>query len=285
MGVLNLSRTVPPLVSVVVPTHNNELTLVRCLGSVRAQGYSRLELIVVDNGSTDGTVRIAEQVADLVLKGGNERSAQANLGVARAKGQYVLRLDADFVLARGVVAECVQLCLDGADAVAIHNTPDASVSWVARIRKFEVDMYRGDRVHSCARFVRRDVYVGIGGMDERLVAGEDYDFQNRLNAGGWRTAFASAEATHLGEPRALWPHLKKYFVYGEQFVAFVEKNPGRPRGQLGIARGVYLRHWRSFARQPGMGCVFIGYSILKFGAGALGYGRGLVRRYWGHLAR
>ena len=270
-----------PLVSVVVPTRNSGATLLRCLQSIRDQDYLRIEVIVVDNGSTDDTVNIANMMADIVIAGGHERSEQANLGVNSAHGSFVFRLDADFVLDRRVVAECVNLCLDGADAVAVHNTPDASVSWIARVRKFEVDMYRGDRVHTSARFVRKEVYLAVGGMDEALVAGEDYDFQNRLTAGGWRTDFASAEAIHLGEPRLLRAHLAKYFAYGEQFVTFVEKNPRRPSGQLGLWRPVYFRHWRSFVKRPGLGCLFLVYTLLKFGAGALGYGRGVVRRRLG----
>lgn len=265
-----------PLVSVVVPTRDNAGTLRQCLESVRNQLYRNVELIVVDNGSTDATVEIAEAFSDLVIASGPERSAQANEGVRRANGEYVLRVDADFVLDPKVIAECVQLGAKGWDAVAIHNTPDVSVSWIARLRKFEVDMYRGDIVHSSARFVRRDIYLNVGGLDEHLIAGEDYDFQNRLNASGYNTTFAQAEALHLGEPRSLAVHLKKYFWYGTDFVKFWRKNPNRPRGQLGVVRVVYLRHWRSFVREPVVGLGFVGYSILKFTAGGLGFIYGMT---------
>lgn len=275
-----------PLVSVVVATRNNEETIGRCLASVAAQSYSSIEIVVVDNFSTDRTCHIAHRYATRLIQSGYERCAQFNRGVALARGKYVLRIDADFVLDRSVVTECVAACSRGDDAIAVHNSPDASVSWIARIRKFEVDMYRGDLLHSSARFVRRDAYLAIGGLDERLIAGEDYDFQSRLDRGGYVTGFIEAEAVHLGEPRSLATHLGKYFRYGTQFVEYWRKNPKEARSKLGLSKRPYASHWRSFVERPGTGAAFVLYSLLKFSAGGLGFAWELARsRLWGGARR
>src|ERR687894_2265889 len=78
---------VTALVSVVVPTRNAGRTIEVCLRSIRAQTWPALELIVVDNGSSDATWAVARRHADLALRGGPERSAQRNLGIAHAAGE------------------------------------------------------------------------------------------------------------------------------------------------------------------------------------------------------
>ena len=92
-----------PLVSVVVPTRDAARTVARCLASVRAQTWPALELLVVDNWSRDGTWEVAARLADVALRAGHERSAQRNLGIERAAGEWVLWVDADMVLATDAV--------------------------------------------------------------------------------------------------------------------------------------------------------------------------------------
>src|SRR6266536_2455959 len=96
-----------PLATVVVPTKNTERTLERCLASVRAQTYPNVELIVVDNRSTDATMAIADKYADQAVTGGPERSAQRNQGWRIGQGRYLIFIDADMVLGENIVAEVV----------------------------------------------------------------------------------------------------------------------------------------------------------------------------------
>jgi glycosyltransferase involved in cell wall biosynthesis len=259
-----------PLVSVIVPTHNSSRYLDRCLSSVLAQSYQPIELIVVDNHSTDATLGIACRYTQLVYEWGPERSAQVNFGVKRASGEYVYKVDSDFVLEPDVIASCVDVAATGADAIVVHNSPDVSVGWIARLRKFEVDMYKGDLTHSSARFVKKTVYESMGGFNEAITAGEDYDFQNRLTKAGYVTGFIDPEAVHLGEPTNLWKHLVKYFEYGKGFAVYRAANPVASKHQLQFVRNVYLRNWRRFFRHPLLGGKFVIYSALKFGFGAAG---------------
>jgi glycosyltransferase involved in cell wall biosynthesis len=260
-----------PLVSVIVPTKNSGQFLERCLESIRRQTYSNIELIVVDNHSTDGTQAIAKRYTDKVYTWGPERSAQVNFGVGKASGTFVYKVDCDFVLAPAVVQECIDSAARANDAVVVHNTPDETVSWIARIRKFEVDMYKFDLTHSSARFVRKEVYDRIGGFNERITAGEDYDFQNKLNRGGYKTGFIDAEAVHLGEPKKLMPHLRKYYAYGKDFVNYKQQNSTEAKSQLGFARVIYIRNWRLFAVHPLKSGQFVFYHVLKYSFGGVGY--------------
>jgi glycosyltransferase involved in cell wall biosynthesis len=260
-----------PLVSIVVPTKNSSKFLDACLRSIQAQTYPNIELIVVDNFSADNTVEIAEKYTKHIYQKGPERSAQVNFGVEQASGEYVYKVDSDFVLEPTVVQECVDKIREGYDAVIVHNTPDASVSWIAKIRKFEVDMYKDDFTYLAARFLSKEIYQKIGGFDVTITAGEDYDFQNRLNRAGYKTGLIKAEAVHLGEPTSFWKHMKKYYNYGRNYVSFQKSNEKEANQQLGFFRDVYFKNWRRFIRQPVLGLGFIGYNVMKYFAGGLGF--------------
>src|SRR3989344_3215998 len=83
------------LVSIVITTRNSASTIGELLKSIKVQDYSRIEIIVVDNKSSDGTGEIAAQYTKKVFDKGPERSAQRNFGARKAKGQYLFFLDSD----------------------------------------------------------------------------------------------------------------------------------------------------------------------------------------------
>jgi glycosyltransferase involved in cell wall biosynthesis len=264
------------LVSVIVPTRNSSRYLSQCLQSIRDQDYANIELIVVDRYSTDLTVAIAHSFDAIVLSAGPERSAQVNFGAHSSRGDYLFRVDSDFKLEPSVVSECVDLMGRGADAIAVHNTAD-EVGWLSRIRKFEVDMYKFSLDHSAARFISREVFLTIGGYNENLTAGEDYDFQNRITASGFRTLFCHAEAVHLDEPLRLSLLLRKYFAYGRDFPKFKQQNAQRSRTQLAFFRKDFFRHWKRLIRHPFMTVELAIYHSLKYFAGGLGY---ISSKFW-----
>ena len=271
-----VAKKAQPLVSVIVPTRNSARYLHCCLASLRSQTYDNLEIIVVDNHSSDNTRLIATDHGATVVTCGPERSAQVNRGVAIAHGTFVFRVDSDFYVNPGVIDECVNLALAGFDAVVVHNTPRV-VGRLSRIRKFEVDMYKYSLDHSAARFLTRSLYRKIGGYNETLTAGEDYDFQNQLSAHGATIGFAHLECVHLDEPTDLLPHLKKYYYYGLDFHHYLRLNRERGSTQLAFFRRDYARHWREFARHPMLGGGFAVYHTLKYMAGVAGYASGVLR--------
>ncbi|MFZ2832206.1 MAG: polysaccharide pyruvyl transferase family protein [Minisyncoccia bacterium] len=265
-----------PLVSVIIPTKNSSQFLEACLLSIKNQTYKNIEIIVVDNNSTDNTKEIAKKYTDKVFNKGPERSAQVNYGVTQALGEYVYKIDSDFVLDTEVVEQCVSKTMEGYDAVVVHNSPDVRVSWIAKIRKFEVDMYKYDITHSSARFVRKEVYEQIGGFNSAITAGEDYDFQNKLNRGNFKTGFIDAEALHLGEPTNFLKHMGKYYDYGKDFVNYKKENEEESKEQLSFGRFVYMKNWKKFIKQPFMGTAFIFYNFFKYGFGGAGFLSGKV---------
>lgn len=86
-----------PYVSVVIPTYNSVKTITETLESVRNQTYLNYEIIVVDDGSTDGTIDLLEKITDIIfIKQTNQGPSVArNRGVEEAKGDYIAFLDSD----------------------------------------------------------------------------------------------------------------------------------------------------------------------------------------------
>ena len=104
-----------PLVSVVVPSFNHDAFVERALMSVRAQDYANLELVVVDDGSTDGSVRTIERLlrdmpfpARLVARDNRGAHAALNEGVAQSRGEWLQFLNSDDALAPSRVSRMVE---------------------------------------------------------------------------------------------------------------------------------------------------------------------------------
>lgn len=103
------------LVSIIVPFYNEEKYLSGCLRSLLQQSYSPLEIIAIDDGSTDGSVELVEKLSKVILLRqphsgpGNAR----NLGVSHAKGEIVVFADADMEYDQEYVALLVAPILNG----------------------------------------------------------------------------------------------------------------------------------------------------------------------------
>ena len=169
-------------VSVCVGVKNGISTAAPFARAVRAQTYPGVELVVVDNFSTDGTAEFYRRHADVFLQQGPERSAQRNLAIQRARGEIVVVLDADQYLSPAVVAECVSLLEDGAHGLFIPEETVAHGFWGA-CKKFERDFYMaGDLSAEAARVFWRGEVLSIGGYDERQTGSEDWDLSDRMLA-------------------------------------------------------------------------------------------------------
>ena len=270
-----------PLVSVVVPTRNVERTLRACLESVRAQDHPAIELIVVDNESSDRTMEIARQLADVAVRGGPERSAQRNLGVGLARGEWVFWVDSDMVLGPSVVRLALEAgTRAGAVAVAVPEVSVGPGFWTA-CRALERSCYQDDPGLSNPRLIRRDLLDGMGGFDPAMAGPEDTDLRLRLRAGHAPVVQATDVLIEHDEGRlTLRGILAKRVYYGRSLPAFAAKNPGALRAQgAGTARAL-LRHRRRLLRTPGLAAGVAVMRALEAAAYGVGYwqGRRAVRR-------
>jgi arabinofuranan 3-O-arabinosyltransferase len=172
-----------PLVSAIVTTHNNEDIILRCLDSIRAQEYSNLEIIVVDNHSTDNTVSLARNSGYVVHTCGPERSAQRNCGARKARGDYFVFIDSDMQLERTVISDCVMVAREKRVGVIFIPEKTTAEGFWGKCKVFERDFYlAGDMTVAAARFFSRSVFEAIGGYDENQTGTEDWDLSDRAIA-------------------------------------------------------------------------------------------------------
>ncbi len=206
-----------PRASIVVPTYNSGATLERCLRSIRDQSEP-CELIVVDNFSSDDTLAIAQRYADQVFSKGPERSAQRNYGLLKANGAVVGFIDSDMRLEPDVVAHALSRIDSGDLGVVVPEYTVGTTYW-ARVRAFERAMYLGVSGVEAARFFPRNLVVELGGYDERLTGGEDWDLDVRVRKYGpiGRTV---AQIEHDEGSISLVEAWRKKAYYADGYVKF-----------------------------------------------------------------
>jgi glycosyltransferase involved in cell wall biosynthesis len=263
-----------PLVSIIVPTRNSAAVIADCLESIRQQTYPHIELIVVDNNSTDTTKSIASTFTPRVYNIGPERSAQRNYGARQAKGDFVAMIDSDMTLSSTVIEECVQKVTDpGVVAVFIPEESVGEGFW-ARCKRLERSFYVGVHWMEAARFFRRDDYLRLGGYNEQLISGEDWDLSQRMEKLGALDRIPSFIYHNEGRLR-LGETLKKKYYYAQQFSKYLEANKSteQTQSQAGIAArySLFLSKPTKLFKSPfvGMGMLFM--KTCEFGFGGIGY--------------
>ena len=214
-------------VSVVITTKNEQKNIEKCLQSIKIQDLpqDKIEIIVIDNNSNDKTKEIAGKYTKKVYDFGPERSAQRNFGVKQASGEYILYLDADMILSKNVLSECVSKSKNE-DRTAFY-IPEKIVSssldnnyWIA-VRNFERAFYNAT-VIDCVRFVRRDTFLKIGGFDESLTGPEDWDFDRRVKQEG-RVDITKSVLYHNESSFSFKRYLKKKRYYSRDLSLYINK--------------------------------------------------------------
>ncbi len=201
-----------PLVSVIVPTRNSARTLEACLKSIKSQIHPSIELIVVDNHSTDKTPEIAGRYADVFLTLGPERSVQRNAGAKAAKGEHLTFIDSDMVLDPHVITQCVAA---EAEAVVIPEESFGEGFW-ASCKRLERSFYVGVKWMEAARFFRTSSFKETGGYHDEMVSGEDWDLSQRVGKIG-KIARIDAVIRHDEGRLRFVDTLRKKWYYARKF--------------------------------------------------------------------
>jgi len=261
-----------PLVSIVIPTYNSQKTLERCLQSIRRQTYGNIEVIIVDGGSKDRTVSLAEIYGTKVISKKAGMSESTNIGIKNSNGKYIYRVDSDVILDNNIVEKCVKKCeIEGYDGVAIFWSPDPTISFWAKVRKLEKDCYKENLFPRGARFFRREVIIFIGGFNQDLTSGEDYDVYNRLLNNFFKIGQIDSQETHLGEPKSIFDIMKKQYKYGLTVKEFFKNHPKKGVIQVFPLRKELFLNWRHFLKHPILTFGFILYEIAVYSSAALGF--------------
>lgn len=250
-------------ISIIITTKNEEKVIGRLLESISFQTYKNYEVILVDNKSSDKTLSIAKKHNAKTYIKGPERSAQRNFGASKSHGSYLLFLDADMELSPNVLESCAdQIEKTKSKIITIAETT-VGEGLIPKIRRFEREMYMGEPDYEVPRLFERQAFFEFEGYDTNLTGPEDYDLPFRMRK-KYKSTRVDDYIYHHEESATLGSLLKKKFYYASRGAFYATKHPELIRIQGTILfRGVYLKNWRKFIRNPLLGISFLVVRILE----------------------
>jgi cellulose synthase/poly-beta-1,6-N-acetylglucosamine synthase-like glycosyltransferase/peptidoglycan/xylan/chitin deacetylase (PgdA/CDA1 family) len=210
-------------VSVIVPAYNEAANIAATVKSLVASDYPRIEVIVVDDGSTDGTAAIVHRLGlpgVYVIRQPNAgKPAALNTGIARARGDLLVLVDGDTVFVRDTIGRLVQPLADPGVGAVSGNTKVANRRgligrWqhLEYVIGFNLDRRMFD-VAECITTVpgaigafRREAVFDAGGISGETLA-EDTDFTMAIIRAGWRVVYQPDAVAWTEVPaslRQLW---------------------------------------------------------------------------------
>ncbi|MGH2991960.1 MAG: glycosyltransferase [Solirubrobacterales bacterium] len=284
-----MTATYRPSVSVIVPVYNAEATIDECVRSLLELRYPRdkLELLVVDNDSRDGTAGVLREYGDrIVLLHERRRGAAAarNTGLARARGEVVAFTDADCAVDPDWLRHIVVPLQDSGVGIAggtILAGPSAN----------DVERF-GEEIHDHRRAIedlrppyaitmswasRREVLRELGGFDEHFRRCQDVDLSFRAVQADYALAFVAEAVVYHRNENSLTGLFREGFVHGFHGVRARKRHQDFLRryghGRINLrgytAIGSRLRDWARGRDTPRSGCDAV-FSSGKKAGGLLG---------------
>jgi len=201
--------------SFIIPVLNGEKFIGSCIDHILAEMQDGDELIVVDNGSTDGTLDIVGQYDSIKLLQfpGSTIAALRNRGSEAATGDLFAFIDSDCLICPGWRQEVQSVLKDESiDATGSRYDIPEKPHWIEKAwySKKSRGQRRINYINSGNLVLKRNVFKAVGGFDEVLVTDEDYDLGERLNQKGHVIVEApQVRAIHLGNPKSLRAFYRK----------------------------------------------------------------------------
>jgi len=239
-----------PFVSVVIPCYNEEKFILRVLKTLTSQyDSSRYEIFIVDGGSSDNTRDIVEDFVRnhptlsvrLLANPKRDIPAALNIGIAAARGDIIVRMDAHSLPSHNYVRECVSE-LEAGEAAIVgmpwHIKPGAdshigSAIALAVSSSFGAGDARYRLATNSRRFVdtvpfgafKKRLWEELGGFNESLLTNEDYDFNYRARRSGGQIVLSPRAYTDYFARPTLWGLAGQYCRYGMWKARMLKLNP------------------------------------------------------------
>lgn len=271
------------LVSVIITTKNEEDVIGKLLLSIKRQVHKNIEVIVVDNYSTDKTKLIAQKFKVKIFDYGPERSAQRNFGAKKAKGNYLLFLDADMKLTTRVTEESLKKIRISSDigGVVIPEKSVASNFW-EKVKAFERSFYNefGDEVTDAARFFPKRIFLKVGGYDEGITGAEDWDLPETIRKAGYKIERINRLIYHKERIPSVFFIAKKKFYYGLKAHRYLSKQKISiisPK-TIYFLRASFYKKWRKLLANPVLSLGMLVMLSFELIGGSLGYLVGRIRK-------
>jgi len=244
----------PPSVSVIVPAYNEEKVVAATVHSLLAADLPDFEIIVVDDGSKDGTAEVVRKAytgnprVRLITKPNGGKASAINTGVAASHSDIVVVIDADTVLAPDALRLLAQRFHDpDVGAVAGNAKVGNPVTLLAKFQSIEymtsqnLDRRAFEALNAIAVVPgaiggwRRSALMEIGGFTCDTLA-EDADATMRLLRTGWKVVYEARAVARTEAPETLKPFAKQRFrwMYGTLQAVFKHRDAAFDRKVLGL---------------------------------------------------
>lgn len=192
----DMDREISPdkLVSVIIPVFNGGRYLTAAIDSVLAQTYRPVEVVVVDDGSTDNSADIARSYKNIhyVYQQNQGVAIARNTGLDAARGDYIALLDADDTWPahklKTQVNFLIQHPLTGYTIARIRNVIESGVTYPPQVMQH---ILREDQVGLATIVARKEVFSSVGGFDPRFGVTEDFEWFTRAKDAGIPMAILS----------------------------------------------------------------------------------------------
>lgn len=243
---------VQPFVSVIMPVRHEEAFIQRSLGSVLAQNYPLMEVIIADGMSEDNTRTLVQMLSatshdipvSLIDNPGKTRPCALNLGIRQARGEIITFVDGHCEIAPDYISQCVKH-LQAHEEAAVVGGPIKTIGTgfvgeaiaLALSTPFGVGGAAFRTVQDRIMFVdtvafgayRREVLDRAGPFREELSVTEDDEYNYRLRAMGYKILMSPHICSHYYSRSSLVKLWKQYFRYGLYKVLVFRAHPGQMR--------------------------------------------------------
>jgi glycosyltransferase involved in cell wall biosynthesis len=242
-----------PLVSVIIPAYNAEKTIARTLESVLSQTYRHIEVLIVNDGSTDRTVEIVEAFAQkdrrirILHQPNLGATAARNCGIKSSKGEYIAPIDADDIWHNEKIqaqVECFQrfgpsvgLVYSWSIIVDEKGNPLAGIAHEYRGNVLAELIYSNFVGNGSCPLIRRSCFQRVGDFKDNLRAGQDWDMYLRIAE---QYEFQVIPKFHIGYRRAM-NGISADYKNQERFMtividSFKKEHPDIPKSLFRLSR-------------------------------------------------
>ncbi|MCF6179627.1 MAG: mycofactocin biosynthesis glycosyltransferase MftF, partial [Geopsychrobacter sp.] len=245
-------KTMEPLprVTVIIPVKDRAADLRNCLVSLQALDYpkDKLEVVVIDDGSSDPTPDVAREFgAQLVASGavGGGPALARNKGAAVASGEILAFIDSDCTAAQDWLTDLLPVFFDpnvaavGGWVDGMHHESaldryEAVMSSLNLGSREMVGGAGGDTFYlpSCNLLMRKDAFTAAGGFRAEMQVGEDVDLTWRLRDAGWQIRYLPVGRVYHAHRSKLWPFMQRRFDYGTSEGLLQRLHPVRGKKML-----------------------------------------------------
>ncbi len=172
-------------ISIIIPCYNSGEYLSETIESVIKQTHKNWECIIVDNGSTDNSKKIAQSIAEKdsrfisVLQPIKGLSSARNFGILHSKGKYILPLDSDDIIAPTYIQKAAKILDENEKLKVVYCEVDFFGEWSGKwnLPEFSIKQMLFENIIFCTALFRKVDYDKTAGYNEQMMKGyEDWDF-------------------------------------------------------------------------------------------------------------